>query len=758
MPLFRDPRAAVDQRVGDLLMRMTLPEKVAQLQSVNWEHTRLYDDRTRLFSPERARALIALGIGHVTRPGDAHDARGAAELANAIQRFLVTETRLGIPAILHEEALHGFVGPSATSFPQAIALGATFDPALVERVFTATARQMRGRGATQALAPVVDVARDARWGRIEETYGEDPFLAARMGVAAIQGLQGRRSSDDTPIGAEHVLATAKHFVGHGTPEAGRNTAPGNFSPRVLREVFLPPFEAVVREARVGSVMASYNEVDAIPMHVNRDLLMNVLRWEWGWKGLVVSDYFGIAELERRHHVAADLREAGRRALLAGVDLELPEAEGFAHLAEDVASGMLSASAIDVAVGRVLRAKFLLGLFESPYVTVASGPDQLGAETAADRALARRAAEEAIVLLKNEGRVLPLDLRRIRTLAVVGPNAAVCRLGGYSGTPLHKVSVADGIRARLAGAPIKVLVAEGCGLTQGGRGWRDDLVVPADAAVDARLIAEATQAARAADAVVLVLGLNEQLSREGWADTHRGDRFDLELPGRQMDLARAVLGRHDKPVVVLLLGGGPVTISELSATAPAILEGFYLGQETGTAVAGILFGDVSPGGKLPITLPRHTGTVPMYAAYKPSARRAYLFEEPGPEWPFGHGLSYTTFQYSDVKASPDRFQTDGHTTISATVTNTGPVAGDEVVQLYVHDLVSSVTRPVQELKGFKRVHLQPGEAAHLDFALGPAELAFYDIEMHRTVEPGRFEVMVGGSSVGAPQAKLDVVPR
>jgi beta-glucosidase len=749
----------VDQRVSDLLMRMTLPEKIAQLQSVNWEHTRLGDPKTRAFSDERARVLIPLGIGHVTRPGDGHDARGAVELANAIQRFLVTQTRLGIPAILHEEALHGFVGPAATSFPQAIALAATFDPALVEQAFTIAARQMRGRGATQALSPVVDVARDARWGRIEETYGEDPYLVSRIGVAAIEGLQGRRTSDDTPIDAQHVLATAKHFAGHGTPEGGRNTAPGNWSPRVMREVFLPPFEAAAREAHVGSIMASYNEVDAVPMHVNRDLLMNVLRWEWGWKGLVVSDYFGIAELERRHHVAADLREAGRRALLAGVDLELPEAEGYAHLADDVAAGLLSPGAVDVAVGRVLRAKFLLGLFESPYVSTAADPDHLGAETAADRAAARRAAEEAIVLLKNDKGVLPLDPARIGTLALIGPNASVCRLGGYSGTPLRKVSVVDGVRARLTGTAVKVVVAEGCGLTQGGRGWTDDLVVPADPAVDARLIAEATQAARSADVAILVLGLNEQLSREGWADNHRGDRFDLDLPGRQPELARAVLAAMgDKPTVLILIGGAPVTIPELARTVPAIIDGFYLGQETGTALAGVLFGDVNPSGKLPITIPRHTGTVPMYTAHKPSARRAYLFEEPGPEWPFGHGLSYTTFAYSDLGAAPDRFQTDGHTTISVTVTNTGKVAGDEVVQLYVHDLVSSVTRPVQELKGFRRVHVKPGEAAHLEFALGPADLAFYDIDMHRTVEPGRFEVMVGGSSVGTRTVPLDVVPR
>jgi beta-glucosidase len=322
-----------------------------------------------------------------------------------------------------------------------------------------------------------------------------------------------------------------------------------------------------------------------------------------------------------------------------------------------------------------------------------------------------------------------------------------------------VSVVDGVRARLAGTKVKVVVAEGCGLTQGGRGWTDNLVVPADPVVDARLIAEATQVAHTADVAILVLGLNEQLSREGWADDHRGDRFDLDLPGRQPELARAVLAAMgDKPTVLVLIGGAPVTIPELARTVPAIIDGFYLGQETGTALAGVLFGDVNPSGKLPLTIPRHTGTVPMYAAHKPSATRAYLFEEPGPEWPFGHGLSYTTFAYSDLAATPDRFQTDGHTTISVTVTNTGKVAGDEVVQLYVHDLVSSVTRPVQELKGFRRVHVKPGEAAHLEFPLGPADLAFYDIDMHRTVEPGRFEVMVGGSSVGTRTVPLDVVPR
>jgi beta-glucosidase len=745
---YRDAQLPVAQRVSDLMARMTLPEKVAELGSVNWEHTHLDDAATHRFSTDQALRLIPDGIGEVTRPSDRHDGRGAIEFANDIQKFLAERTRLGIPALLHEEALHGFVAPGGTSFPQAIALAATFDPALVEEVFAVAARQARARGVHHVLAPVVDVARDPRWGRIEETYGEDPYLVARMGVAAVRGLQGHRSPD-APIDAEHVIATAKHFTGHGQPEGGRNTAPGNYSGHVLREVFLPPFEAVVREAGVVSVMASYNEVDGTPSHANRWLLRDVLRDEWGFSGFVVSDYFGVAELERKHHVVEDLGAAGRKALEAGVDLELPQLEGYSTLAEDVVGGRVPVSLVNQAVAHVLRAKFLMGLFERPYVE-ATSPD---VERPADRALARRAAEEAIVLLKNEGGLLPLDPVRIKSIAVVGPNAAACRLGGYSGTPDRTVSVVEGITARL-GQGIKVLSAMGCGLTKGDRGWSDDQVELADPAEDARLISEATKLSASADVTLLVLGQNEQLSREGWADTHRGDRMNLDLVGRQMDLARAVLGTG-RPTVVLLIHGGPLTIAELARTAPAILDGFYLGEETGSAVAAVLFGDVSPAGRLPITVPRSVGALPAYYNYKPSARRPYLFEEPGPLWPFGFGLSYTTFRYRDLGVTPARIAPSGSATVAVTVTNTGARASDEVVQLYIHDLVSSVTRPVEELKGFRRVHLQPGESKRVELPIGAAELSFYDATNTRVVEPGAFEVMVGGSSVDVQKTRLDV---
>jgi beta-glucosidase len=748
---YRNPRLPLMERVQDLLGRMTLAEKVAQLQSVNWDRTHVYDEKTRLFSPERARKLLPHGIGHVTRPGDRHDPREATELANALQRFLVQETRLGIPAILHEEGLHGFVAPGATSFPQAIALAATFDPPLVEEAFAVAARQMRARGVSQVLAPVLDVARDSRWGRIEETYGEDPFLVSRMGVAAVLGFQGRRASADAPIDAMHVMATAKHLTGHGQPEGGRNTAPAVVSPRLLREVFLPPFEAAFKEAGVQSVMASYNEVDGVPSHANRWMLTDLLRGEWGFPGLVVSDYSGVSDLERRHHVAEDLATAGRTALATGVDIELPEPEGYATLLADVKTGRLDGLLVDQAVRRVLRAKLLLGLFEHPYVDKAS-PEP---ERASDRALARRAAQEAIVLLKNEGNLLPIDPSRLKSIAVIGPNAAGCRLGGYSGAPDQTISVLAGIGARMAGR-VKVLTAQGCGLTAGNRGWNDDEVRLSDPAQDRALIAEARKTAAEAELVILVIGQNEQLSREAWSPHHLGDRESLDLVGAQMELARAVMATG-RPTVVLLIHGGPLSIPELARTAPAILDGFYLGEETGTAVADVLFGDVSPAGRLPLSVPRSVGATPAYYNRKPSADRQYLFEEAGPLWPFGHGLGYTSFRYDRLSVTPTRITPDGRTRVSLTVTNTGKREADEVVQLYLRDEVASVTRPIKELKGFRRIHLRPGEAKRVELDLGPEQLALWNEQMKRVVERGVFQIMVGASSADIRQhGRLEVV--
>jgi len=757
-PPYRDAGLPVESRVADLLARMTLEEKVAQLVAI-WEQKTKIQDEKGVFDPEKARTVLAHGIGQVSRPseikgGPAGPAtRGPREHAvfvNAVQKWVIENTRLGIPAMFHEEALHGLANPRGTHFPVPLALASTWDPALVERLMSVAALEARARGCQEVLSPVLDLARDPRWGRTEETYGEDPYLVARLGVAAIRGYQG----DRLPLGKDKVLATAKHFAAHGPHEGGINTAPTNVSERIVREELLPPFEAAITEAGAHCVMPSYNELDGIPAHKSRWLLEQVLRREWGFRGLVVSDYFAVRQLAERHGVAADLADAARQAIEAGIDLELPDAEAFATLAGQVKEGRLSEATVDRAVARVLRAKMLAGLFEEPYVDpdraerVANAPEH--------RALALEAARKAIVLLKNDGGRLPLDRGKLRTLAVIGPNAAGVHLGGYSSDPGRGVSVLQGIRD-VAGPGVRVLHAEGVRITEHPANWWQDKVVLGDPAKNRQRIQEAVRVARQADVVVLVLGTNESVSREAWADEHLGDVADLSLPARQDDLVEAVRATG-KPLVAVLLNGRPLAVTELAETVPAILEGFYLGQEGGTAVAEVLFGDVNPGGKLPISIPRHVGQLPVYYNRKPTSFRPYLGTSREPLWAFGHGLSYTTFALGPVTVSPETIGPAGRATVSVEVANTGSRAGDEVVQLYVRDRVASVTRPVKELKGFARVSLAPGEKETVRFTLGPEALWLFDEGMRRVVEPGRFDVMVGTSSTTLVTAALDVVAR
>jgi beta-glucosidase-like glycosyl hydrolase len=750
LPDYRNPQLPVERRVADLLSRMTLEEKVAETHAL-WKGKRLIEDEKGDFSPEKAEAVLGNGIGEITRPSEGKGPRENALFSNAIQKYLVEHTRLGIPAILHEESLHGFVARGATSFPQAIALASTWDPALVEKVFGVAALEIRSRGGEQALTPVLDVARDPRWGRTEETYGEDPYLASRIGVACVRGFQGAGPQID----GEHVIATVKHFAVHGQPESGTNAAPGNYSERIIREVFLPSFEAAIREGKAMSVMASYNEIDGVPSHANHWLLDEVLRREWGFQGFVVSDYSGIEQLMSLHHVVGSLEDAGRTALEAGVDLELPDILCYGTLAGQVRSGRISEAVLDRAVARILRAKFLLGLFENPYVD----PDRAEKvnNSPEHRQLALQAAREAVILLKNDNHLLPLSRNKIHSLAVIGPNAAQCHLGGYSDDPGRTVSILEGIRAK-AGASVRVTYAEGCKITGNFKNseasWHADKVEPADPAADEAEIAEAARVAKGADVAVVVIGGNEQTSREAWSETHLGDRDDLNLVGRQNDLVKAVAATGT-PTVVILINGRPLSIVEVAEKVPAILEGWYLGEETGTAVADILFGDANPAGRLPITFPRSVGDLPDFYNYKPSARRGYLFAKKGPLYPFGFGLSYTTFKYGEPKLEPQKIATDGSTTVSVEVTNTGKVASDEVAELYIRDEVSSVTRPVKELKGFRRVHLSPGETRTLRFVLSPAELSFWNVAMKRVVEPGIFDVMVGPNSVDLKTVKLEV---
>jgi beta-glucosidase len=752
---FRNPRLPIEQRVADLLSQMTLEEKVAQLVCL-WTQRPQAQPQTNFetdrgdFSPEKAQVVMKNGIGQIARQRERKSPREGAIFANALQKWLIENTRLGIPAMLHDEILHGHMAQGSTSFPQPIALASSWDTEFISKVFTAGALETRLRGSHIVLGPNLDLAREPRWGRTEETYGEDPYLVSRMGVACIKALQGKGPGVD----GEHVIATAKHFAAHGQPEGGTNIAPTNYSERVIREIFLPSFQAAVQEAGIMGVMASYNEIDGIPSHANKWLLDKVLRQEWGFTGLVVSDYYGIPQMESLHHIASDKAEAAKLALEAGVDIELPDPDAYKALVQLVKDGKVSEAVLDKAVARNLKAKFMLGLFENPFVD----PERAASVTnsQAHRELAAEAARRSITLLKNENNLLPLDRNRLKSIAVIGPNADRAHLGGYSDNPGRGISVLQGITAKV-GSKLKVTHAEGCKITQEGGNWWADTSHLSNPVEDAKLIAQAVEAAKAADTVVLVLGGNEDTNKEGWADNHLGDRDSLELVGRQNDLVKAVL-ETGKPTVVMLINSGPLTINYIAEKVPAILEGFYLGQETGIAVADVLFGDYNPAGKLPVSFPRSVGQLPIYYNHKPTARRGYLYTSKEPLFPFGYGLSYTTFAYANLKLSPAQIRPNGRTEVSVTVTNTGKVAGDEIVQLYIRDLVSSVTRPVLELKDFKRISLAPGESKTVNFVITPDKLSFLDLNMNNTVEPGWFDIFVGTSSVKHQKAKLEVVAK
>lgn len=744
-PRYKDASLPIQDRVADLLPRMTLEEKVFQLTG-GWDTHVEVIDPTGTFTTEKARQTLAAEWGTELK----FTPRDAAILRNGVQRYFKEKSRLGIPAMFLGEGLHGYMEYGSTSFPQALGLASTWDPALVKRVFTAVGEEAGSRGAGQVFSPVLDLARDPRWGRTEETYGEDPYLVGRMGVAAIEGLQG----DQFVIGRHHVLATAKHFAVHGQPEGGTNTAPANFSERLIRETFLVPFEAAVKEAHVGSVMASYNEIDGVPNHINHWLLDKVLRQEWGFQGYLTSDGDGLQMLIGTHHVAYNKEDAARQGLAAGVDYDLSDGSVYKTLADQVKQGVVPESQVDLAVARVLTAKFRLGLFDDPYVD----PDiaEKTNNSPEHKKLAAEAARKVLVLLKNDRNLLPLDTTKLKTIAVIGPNAADVHLGGYSRDPGYGVSVLDGIRAKVGGK-VKVLYAEGCKITtapQGFRGWWANDVALVDPKTQVASIQAAVDAAKKADVAILVVGENESTNREAWAENHLGDRDSLDLLGAQNDLVKAVV-ETGKPVVVLLLNGRPLSINYIAEKVPAILEGFYLGEEGGTGAADVIFGDANPGGKLPITFPHTVGALPDYYNHKPSANRSYEFSTRQPLYAFGYGLSYTAFKFDNLKVEPQQIMPAGAAKVSVDITNTGAREGDEVPQFYIHQRVASVTQPVMQLKGFERVTLKPGEKRTVTFAVTPEMLSILNVDMHRVVEPGVFDLMVGPSSNKTTTVKLTV---
>lgn len=708
--------SSIEERVNALLSRMTWEEKIAQLGSqlpfTDW------DEASRLGLEGRINHIKSLPVEQAARQGQLSvylrelPPRTAAQLANKIYKAALEENRLGIPPIIHDEGLHGLVANDATSFPQSIAMASSWQPELLEEVAQAIGREARARGIRQLLSPTINIARDPRCGRTEETYGEDPFLTASMAVAFVRGVQ-----------SQGVVTTPKHFAANFVGDGGRDSHAIHFSERLLREIYLPAFEAAVRQGGALSIMAAYNSLDGLPCSCNRWLLTDLLRGEWGFEGFVVSDYGSVVHILEKHHVAADKTEVAKRAVEAGLDVELPTTDCFGEpLLKGIQDGTVSKEAVDEAVRRVLRVKIRLGLLDNPFV------DEEEAERVSHcpehQELALRMARKAIVLLKNDGQTLPIP-EDVRSLAVIGPLADEPVLGGYSwdGYPKGRViTPLQGILSHLGGK-LQVHYAQGCTVTGEIAGG----------------IASALRLASQCQMAVLVVGNNHQTEGE------QRDRADLDLPGVQPELIKAVAGLGI-PVAVVLINGSAVTMSDWVDRVGAIVEAWYPGEKGGLAIAEVLAGDVNPGGKLPITFPRTTGQLPLYYNYKPSGRIYDYVDLTGkPLFPFGHGLSYTTFAYRNLSISVEGTGDDRLIKIGLEVENTGKRAGDEVVQLYVHDKVASVARPVKELKAFRRITLNPGEVQSVAFSLPVQRFGLLDEMLQLVVEPGEFEILIGSSS-------------
>ncbi len=733
-----------ERRINALLARMTLAEKLGQLQILDGE-------ANGNFRPEHVE-LVRKGF-----LGSTLNVRGAAR-SNELQRIAVNESRLKIPLLFGFDVIHGY----RTIFPVPLGETSSWDPAAVERAASIAASEARAAGVHWTFAPMLDIARDARWGRIVEGAGEDPYLGALMARARVHGFKG-----DDYSAPDRVIACAKHWVAYGAAEGGREYNTTDVSERALREIYFPPFKAAV-DAGVGTFMSAFNDLDGVPASGNPFTLTQVLRGEWGFDGFVVSDYTSVAELIE-HGLAADGADAAQLALNAGVEMEMVSRLYNQHGAQLLKERKLSLATIDEAVRRILRIKFRAGLFAHPFADEAR--EHAEVFSAPHRAAAREIAARSFVLLKNERGTLPLS-KTLRTIAVVGPLAddPKAPVGSWAGDGRVEdtVTLLAGIKAKV-GTATRVLYAKGVAIEGRGVTGNYDAALPGDAtnaggtntlaapdAEAARLattptvsdaLPEAIRVAKEADAVVIAVGETAEMSGEAAA------RTSLDLPGRQLELIKAIAATG-KPYVVVLMNGRPLTINWAAENAPAILETWFAGTEAGNAIADVLFGDVNPGGKLPVTFPRTVGQEPLYYNHKHTGRppdannkysSKYLDAPWTPLYPFGYGLSYTQFQFANLQLSAPRIAPDGQLTVSVEVTNTGQRAGDEVVQLYIHDVAASVTRPVKELKGFARITLQPGERRRVSFTLGRAQLGFYNRAMRFVVEPGAFQIFVGPNS-------------
>jgi beta-glucosidase len=712
---YQNASLPVEKRVADLLSRMTTAEKIRQLDMYSGhEVANMKGHESESYSDSARISIGTEGIGSV------HDLYPlTADITNQIQRYAVEHTRLGIPVLFIEEGLHGYSGFGSTTFPVPLALAGAWDTAMVHKTGRIIASEMRAHGIAMVLGPVLCLPRDPRWGRVEETYGEDPYLAAANGVAMVKGLQGSKLSNP-----DAVLAEPKHFAVHGIPEAGSNMAPVNMGEREARSSFLYVFEKAIKEGGALGMMAAYSELDGIPCVDNKWLLKDVLRKEWGFKGFVLSDLGAIKMSLTTHKVAANPADALAQTLTAGLDMQFYD---FPHdvflnaITQALKSRQLPMSELDRAVSNVLRVKFMLGLFDHPYIDQSLLKKVF--HTGESRQVALKAAQEGISLLKNENSVLPLG-PGVHSVAVVGPLAASTYLGGYANNEGKGVAIVDALRQK-AGNDMKITYETGYSADTSAAKQNENLQ-------------KAISLVNQSDVAVVVLGEDIKEVGEG------KDRSDLELNQNQTRLIEAVQ-KTGKPIVVVLFNGRPLCINWVAKKIPAIVESWFLGETGGLAIADVLLGKVNPSGKLPMTFPRSVGQLPYYYDHKPTSRHVYVDQDTSALFPFGHGLSYTRFQYSDLNITPAGIPPNGSVNVSVTIKNTGKVDGTEVVQLYIRDVIASVTTPVKSLKGFNRISLKPGESGKVQFKLNHEELMLWNRQMKQVVEPGEFKVMVGSSS-------------
>jgi beta-glucosidase len=707
---------SLEQRVDSLMALMTIDEKVGQL--VQYSNGRI--DRTQLIREGKVGSLLnVLGTTDTRR----------------FQRIAVEETRLKIPLIFGFDVIHGY----RTTFPIPLATACTWDPGLNEKAERVAATEATASGVHWTFAPMVDIARDPRWGRIAEGAGEDPYLGSVIAAARVRGFQGSDLTSPTSL-----LACVKHFAAYGGAEGGRDYNTVDISERTLREIYLPPFHAAV-QAGVRSLMCSFNEIAGVPSSGNRMLLTDILRGEWGFDGFVVSDWGSIGEM-LLHGVIADSIDAATLSLHAGVDMDMESGCYADYLTSALKKGLVPETEVNDAVRRVLREKFRLGLFDNPYKNCDPEREKRDILTPANRQLAREVAKRSIVLLKDENNLLPLN-KKIKSLAVIGPLADNQRdpLGPWSGAgrPQDVVTMLGGIKAKLS-ASTEIRYAKGCTISE---------TAPED-------FSEALKVARGCDMIVAVVGESAFMSGEA------SSRSFIGLPGAQEELVR-VLQATGKPLVVVLMNGRPLAIPWIAEHVPAIVESWFLGVEAGNAIADVLFGDYNPSGKITATFPRATGQVPYYYNHKSTGRPAddtlkftsrYLDLPSSPLYPFGYGLSYTTFSYGGLALSSGKLHSNDSVVVTAVVKNTGNRAGEETAQLYIHDEVASVTRPVKELKGFEKVALASGESKTVRFVLTADQLKFYDLSMNWTVEPGKFKIFVGPNSAEGLEAEFEYVDR